>query len=281
MNPKIPFDLSRIDATFYSDFYNLLKRSSFNEDAVLESVNAEDFDKIHAEALPIYHCMLAENTPLNCLIKLFILNLSVKNGVAKHVFGDLFELLVCIGVLKEGAHHVTSEVDIYPCMGYFFSTDHRLNCNVGSLRVYYLGKDSYALARGIVRNPSENSLDLCAGSGVHGILASSFSKRVICAEINPRALNFINFNIRLNQVTNVIALASDLYLSLPAQKFDLILSNPPFIPDPTFNPYFDSSISGEKILKRIISGLPDFLSVNGLCQIFTLVIHAKEHYAQE
>lgn len=91
-------------------------------------------------------------------------------------------------------------------------------------------------------------LDLCSGSGIIAItLAKLFPQAtVIAVEISDTALSFLNENIKSNNAKNVIPiqfdiLKNDLFLffsevksserfeNLQVDKFDLIVSNPPYI----------------------------------------------------
>ena len=70
-------------------------------------------------------------------------------------------------------------------------------------------------------------LDLGTGCGVLAILVSSFSKEVIGTDLNPRAINFAQFNSLLNQAKDVSFYHGDLYNPVKSVQFNMILSNPP------------------------------------------------------
>lgn len=75
-------------------------------------------------------------------------------------------------------------------------------------------------------------LDLCSGSGCIGLaLAQYFSKsQVTLIDISSQACSLVAKNIAHNQLQNAFVLQSDLYTKLADQKFDLIVSNPPYVP---------------------------------------------------
>lgn len=80
---------------------------------------------------------------------------------------------------------------------------------------------------------SAQILDLCSGSGCIGIsLACDFPKSaVVLLEKYPEAMRYIEENIRLNGAYNAIAFSGDVLLGTAnEQKYDLIVSNPPYIP---------------------------------------------------
>lgn len=77
-------------------------------------------------------------------------------------------------------------------------------------------------------------LDLCCGSGCVGIaLASELpAARVIMVDVSDRALEVSRENIRLNRVNRVATLRADALEKPPMSvgHFDLIVSNPPYVP---------------------------------------------------
>lgn len=85
-------------------------------------------------------------------------------------------------------------------------------------------------------------LDLCTGSGAIGIsLAKQFKEiaqnnkemeeyQIIATDISEKALEIANKNAMKNQVQNQIQfIKSDMFYNLKEMKFDMIVSNPPYI----------------------------------------------------
>lgn len=82
-------------------------------------------------------------------------------------------------------------------------------------------------------NDSPEVLDLCSGSGCIGIaLAKSKPlSRVTLIEKYEEAMRYLNENIKLNGTENATAVLADV-LNPPKfdKRFDIIVSNPPYIP---------------------------------------------------
>ena len=76
-------------------------------------------------------------------------------------------------------------------------------------------------------------LDLCAGSGCIGIsLAKDYSdSAVVLVEKYPEAKRYLDENITLNGAYNAMAVLGDVFEGTAnTEKYDLIVSNPPYIP---------------------------------------------------
>jgi ribosomal protein L3 glutamine methyltransferase len=80
----------------------------------------------------------------------------------------------------------------------------------------------------------ERALDLCTGSGCIGIAIAAHNPRwrVDIADISDDALALARENISLHQLdTQVRAVRSDLFSGLAGERYDLIVSNPPYVTD--------------------------------------------------
>lgn len=77
-------------------------------------------------------------------------------------------------------------------------------------------------------------LDLCAGSGCIGITLTleKYKGRVDLLEKYDEAIAYAEKNIRLNEAINTTLYKGDIFLGdLSDNKYDLIVSNPPYIPE--------------------------------------------------
>lgn len=78
----------------------------------------------------------------------------------------------------------------------------------------------------------KNILDLCTGSGCIAVLCAEYfpEAKITATDISPDALDVAKINIQkygLNKNINLIN--SNLFENIPAQKFDVIISNPPYV----------------------------------------------------
>lgn len=122
-------------------------------------------------------------------------------------------------------------------------------------------------------------LDLCTGSGCIALaLADALPKaKVYGTDIADAALALAHENAQHNHITNVNFIKSDLFEKISAaQKFDLIVANPPYIPEqnwstlePSVKDWEDKHAliapdQGLALIKKIIATAPAYLKPNNL-----------------
>ncbi len=93
-----------------------------------------------------------------------------------------------------------------------------------------------AIRQGLFLNQDPRILDICCGSGCIGLAVASRVKdaKVTLADLSPKALAIAKENVALNKLTGrVRCIQADALAPAPAflGKFDMIISNPPYIPE--------------------------------------------------
>ncbi len=132
------------------------------------------------------------------------------------------------------------------------------------------------------RDPSTitRALDLCTGSGCLAImLADQFPQaQIVAADLSSDALAVAQLNCEDYEVTDQVTLIkSDLFSAISPDRgpFDLIISNPPYVPrakasampkefrhEPSLALYAEDD--GMALVRRILQDAPRFLNANGL-----------------
>ena len=121
-------------------------------------------------------------------------------------------------------------------------------------------------------------LDLCTGSGCLAVLAAfAFPEaKVHAVDLSADALDVARKNVRNHSLEDRITLfEGDLFSPLGTHKYDLILTNPPYVdalsmqnlpPEFRHEPTMAlaSGEDGMDIIKRILEMAPDYLSEKGL-----------------
>jgi SAM-dependent methyltransferase len=122
-----------------------------------------------------------------------------------------------------------------------------------------------ALSRLIPRENVDHSLDIGTGSGVHAFQAAAHSRSVVGVDVSPRAVAFAQFNAMLNNITNVRFQTGDVAHGLGSQRFDLIVSNPPYLLSPESGIlYRDGNEGSGHVGTRVLDEAPVLLAPGGL-----------------
>ena len=133
-------------------------------------------------------------------------------------------------------------------------------------------------AMGLVTPATRDVLDLCSGSGILGIeISLRFpALKVTCSDISPEAASLTRENAALLGA-RVTVRQGDLFGAVPGEMFDLIVTNPPYIPKADIGGLdrevlrepllaLDGGGDGMEIYRRIFGGLHCALRPGGaLC----------------
>ena len=101
----------------------------------------------------------------------------------------------------------------------------------------------------------KNMLDLGTGSGCIGLsIAQALpAAHVTCTDISEQACALAQKNKDKNKIFNCTVIQSDLFSNLENQIFDVIVSNPPYIPD-TYKNILDASVMQYEDHNALFSG---------------------------
>ncbi len=139
--------------------------------------------------------------------------------------------------------------------------------------------DSWLLADALEAEslpPGARVLDLCSGSGAIAISAARRAE-VTAVDVSRRAVATIRLNALLNRV-KVRAVRGDLLEAVAGERFDAIVSNPPYVPAPSDGlpaggpeRAWDAGRDGRALLDRICRHAPLHLRPGGVL----LVVHSS------
>ena len=128
----------------------------------------------------------------------------------------------------------------------------------------------------IPQNTSLNVLDLGTGTGAVALAIASQRPqiKVIAVDASPEALKVAIENAQSLNLCNVRLIESNWFSALGSEKFDVIVSNPPYIAkddehlkqgDLRFEPLsaLASGVDGLDDIRKIIQDAPDYLNPNG------------------
>ena len=116
-----------------------------------------------------------------------------------------------------------------------------------------------------------SALDLGCGAGTIALVLSLSADRVVATDVNPRALELTRFNARLNGVSNVEVREGSVFEPVAGERFDLIASQPPFVPAiaGAGGSFMSGGPRGDEIASAVLKGLGGALSPNGRAVVIT------------
>jgi ribosomal protein L3 glutamine methyltransferase len=138
---------------------------------------------------------------------------------------------------------------------------------------------------GLIGDPEgvASVLDLCTGGGSLAVLAAQVfpHARVMAVDVSPGALEVAERNLKEHGLQDRIVLKrGDLFAPIKGERFDLILTNPPYVDAATiarFPPEYAAEpilahaggADGLDIVRRILSEAPKYLTSRGalICEV--------------
>ncbi|WP_051580134.1 DUF7059 domain-containing protein [Pseudonocardia acaciae] len=139
-----------------------------------------------------------------------------------------------------------------------------------------VGQASLSLARATVRRPVGRLLDLGTGCGVQALHGARYAERLVATDVNPRALALAAATFELSGVD--VELRGGSWLEpVAGQRFDQIVSNPPFVAGPprVRHTYRDSGLAGDEVAARLVGALPGLLAEGGVAQLLACWLHVR------
>ncbi|MGE5238265.1 MAG: methyltransferase [Chloroflexota bacterium] len=257
-----------------SDDYRRLReafqRAGFRDKDVLAALGISEIGAIRGSDRGILLRRTRGGTPLETLIRLFLIEVPVDIAAAQQAIHPVkVESLVDAGLVGVEGSSVATAVKLVPFGDLFFAFDRLDRLRAGCADyVMGMGSSSITLANITIRRQGVATLDLGTGCGFQALLAASHSKQVVAVDRNPRAISLASFNARINGLDNVACLEGDLFEPVEGRTFDLVVSNPPFVISPGQRYiYRDSGIRGDEICRKIFREVPRFLREGGYCQM--------------
>jgi release factor glutamine methyltransferase len=140
--------------------------------------------------------------------------------------------------------------------------------------------DTWMLARELVSSlpgPGAKVLEVCTGSGAIALEAAGAGADVTAVDVSRRSVATVRLNARLRGL-RVEALRGSLFEPVAGRRFDLIATNPPYVPAaddnlPTTGPEraWDAGRDGRALIDPICDAAADHLEPGGAI----LIIHSS------
>jgi methylase of polypeptide subunit release factors len=171
--------------------------------------------------------------------------------------------------------HAGLDLDVYG--DWWVLSDLDADARPGPLRtdhVLGVGNAATTLADATMRTKVGAALDIGTGCGIQALLLSTHADAVTATDLSPRALRFAATTAALNGRTWEL-LAGDLAAPVAGRRFDLVVSNPPFVvgPGSTRYTYRDSGRAGDAVCAELAAAAPGLLADGGSMQFLANWLH--------
>ncbi|MFD7959884.1 methyltransferase [Streptomyces zaomyceticus] len=263
-----------------------LLAADFTADGLLDRLGAPAYAALaRSETVPALRATRGDS-PLETLVRLFLLQQTVGHERAAAAL-PLAEALADGWVVRED-DAVSATVDVRPYGGpdgedWFIVSD--LGCAVGGAGgigkkdegvVLGVGGASTTLAGITVRTPVSSALDLGTGSGIQALHAAQHATLVTATDLNPRALDFTRLTLALSGAREAELLTGSLFEPVDGDRYDLIVSNPPFVISPGARlTYRDGGMGGDDLCRTLVREAGERLNDGGHAQFLANWQHVE------
>jgi release factor glutamine methyltransferase len=130
--------------------------------------------------------------------------------------------------------------------------------------VYPPSEDTFLLLECLEINSKDKVLEMGCGTGMIALHCAKAGGLVTAVDINPKAVDCARVNAKRNGL-DIKVLHSDLFLDVEG-CFDLIIFNPPYVPDEIKGEIERSWAGGEdgvRVLERFLKDAPEHLAKGG------------------
>lgn len=260
-----------------------LMRADYTVDAVLDRIGELGQAGLQRNStMPARDALAGDRSPLATLITLFPLAQTVQAADAAQALP--LDALSKAGLINIDGDQVRANVDIRP---YGFETPDGqwdgwvvadptpgLDHDRRPMRPdYVLGVSpaSTTLAQMTIPTQVENALDLGTGCGVQSLHLSTHATRITATDLNPRAADLARLTFALNDL-EVDLRHGSLYEPVADQRYDLIVTNPPYVMSPPTDAsqrltYREGDFTADELVRQVVTGSIDHLNPGGSCQV--------------
>lgn len=224
---------------------------------------------------PLHLALLDEGDALATLARLFLVDEPTSASDAARALRPL-ELaeLAAEGLLAREEGAVRSPFRIQPHAGLLVASDHGFSPDAGPDYVGGVNPAARTLASLTIRAGLDSALDLGTGCGVQALALARHTGTVLATDVNPRAVFLACLNAGLNELSNVTCRSGSWFDPAGGARFDLIVSNPPFVisPDTEFE-FRDGGLARDGVSRLVATEAARHLTDGGFAQVMCNWVH--------
>jgi SAM-dependent methyltransferase len=223
----------------------------------------------------IGHC--PPGSAIETLIRLFTLGDAVEGELALQALGDAIHGLLELRFLEAGDGRVRSLYQICPIADEWIVCDfHKRQAEDVDDYVMGVGPSSMLLASLTPFQIRGRALELASGIGwLSGNLVKS-GIPVVASDLNARAIDLGRFTAQLNGMDGIDFRHGEGFSTVRGERFDLIVSNPPYVQSPGGNMTYREGPVGDPVCARLLRLMPDHLAPGGVAIVLINWTHSTD-----
>ncbi len=278
MDPLLaPDDLTRLREALIG--------AGYNSRAIAARIGPTAVDAVRRNDLRGLLRATTERDRLATLIRLFLAGQTESADAVRAALAPLsVEAAISAGIVEAygGGLHAGVDLDVYTGHtgdDWWVLSDLDADARPGPLRtdhVLGVGNAATTLAGSTIRTPVATALDIGTGCGVQALELGAHADRVTATDLSDRALRFAATTAALNAMTWELV-AGDMVAPVAERRFDLVVSNPPFVigPGSTRYTYRDSGRAGDAVCAELARAAGTLLNEGGTMQFLANWVHAS------
>ena len=255
--------LENMEATTLRAWRDACANAGFDDACIgrCERIAPRQLDPVR---LPVVqHVLRQDGSAAARLAQLFAYRDSIsREGLDGVLPASVVEVLERAGVLVETDRGMRSRLRFMPFQGLWILSD---EMDAPGDPVMGPGATTLELARMMRCRGGDEVLDVGCGAGTLALLAARQGAKATGVDLHPRAVRLGALNARLNGLSAEFR-AGDLLEPIRDRRFDLVVSQPPYVvtpPDVDATTYLHGGQRGDELAFRLVSELPGVLHPQG------------------
>jgi methylase of polypeptide subunit release factors len=239
---------------------------------LLGPVAADALDR--EKVVPALRRLTDDDSPLATVVRVLLVGDRVAEKSVADALG--FDPGTLLDLLEGDGTHVRARLELAPYAAddhdWYVASDwssRRTGRSTSADHVLGVGGASTMLAQCTVRPEVGRALDLGTGCGVQAFHLAQHADVVVGSDISERCLQLAALNAAMNGI-QVDLRRGSLFDPVAEERFDLVVSNPPFVigsPTAARHDYRDSGMEGDGVCAEVVRGVAGRLTDGGWCQL--------------
>jgi hypothetical protein len=271
-------DEQQLSGSLVDRLRDAFETAGYTVEGVAARLGAQADNALARNETTLAYQRTADGDPLDIMIRLFLLQRPVTKSLTAKAFHGIDDELLALGILTPRGDEISAAIDLRP-----YAEDDRQWWVVADLTPgldgrrepmrsdYVLGiaPASLSLVKLTVPVKAEKALDIGTGCGIQALHLADRVGHIVATDVNPRALQLTRWTAALNRIDLDIRDGS-LYEPVREERFDLIVSNPPYVIAPPSDgrlTYRETGFAGDAVVEQLVRQAPEHLTDGGWCQL--------------